>query len=163
MHHSLFPNNSLSCPVPRYIWLRGGRRWYLCYCEGGSTWESALVSLDSRMEMEPCWQCLRISFICSEEYFFTQSCEGQNMVTLKLNTDVCYLTWYVYSWFRKNEYVVRKEWFHLKCPGYGNIGLIPPRQQFFLASPNIEIRLGRGQCDHIFLFSIVFVSTLALN
>lgn len=34
---------------------------------------------------------------------------------------------------------------------------------FLLLSQSIEIYLGLRQCDAIFLFSIVFLSTLALN
>lgn len=34
---------------------------------------------------------------------------------------------------------------------------------FFPLSQSIEVYLGQGQCDAIFLFSTVFLSTLALN
>lgn len=49
------------------------------------------------------------------------------------------------------------------CPGYGIIGLISPRQPFLPPAPSIEIYLGQGQCDAVFLFSVVFLSTLGLS
>lgn len=66
-------------------------------CEEESTWEGAPLSLKSAIGDGLLLTVPLRSALSAWRNAFLPITEGQNIVMLKFNIDVCYLTWCVYS------------------------------------------------------------------